>query len=87
MATTIVENWIREANLMPFLEMASWHVGAKVSPDDWIAIRTAIPDTDAENDKWFEYEFVGTESLHFELSRDMGTAVLHIHPSKQESST
>ncbi len=72
-------DWIFEDNLKPFLISIGWFIEYEFDEDDWIAIRYAIARTDQEKNHWFGYEFSGKFTAEFQLARDIGTSVVHVH--------
>jgi hypothetical protein len=74
----MVANWIFLENLRPFLESLAWFSGYTFGPDEWIAIRDGIQDTDEEHGHWFEYEYAGEMQAKLRLALDQGTSVIHL---------
>lgn len=70
--------WVYEANLRPFLTVLGWVVGYSFDADDWAAISFGVRETDAGQDRWFGYEFVGRDRAVLRLGIDPGTAVVHV---------
>ena len=69
----MLEGWIWEENLQPYLTAIAWAFDLEFSADDWLAISHGVKTTDASGDKWFEYEFFGNGcNLQFALARETG---------------
>ncbi|MCB9766721.1 MAG: hypothetical protein H6752_00890 [Candidatus Omnitrophica bacterium] len=63
-------NWILEENLHPWLEIISNIVGYEFSEMDRDAFLGALPGTNSEDGRWFEYELVGRTTLPVKVARD-----------------
>lgn len=75
----MVSDWIwSEANLEPLLKSVAFLAGYDLLPDEIIALRYGVADSNAEQDHWYEYEFPGKERVKLRLGRDVGTDVLHV---------
>jgi hypothetical protein len=77
----MVAGWIFEWNLRPFLEIAARRVGYGFGQDDWNAIHLALPVTDHEHDRWYEYEFGGPHPIRIRLAEDPGSSVVFVEVS------
>ena len=74
-----------DANLLPFLTAAGWLVGHDFEGDDWLAVRTGIAGTDAEEDRWYAYEFYGGRRTPFSVAYDAsGGSVVHFRTDLPE---
>jgi hypothetical protein len=72
----LVEAWVYADNLRPFLTVLGWVVGYALDADDWTAISFGVCDSDAEADRWYDYEFAGRHCAAFSLGADPGTGVV-----------
>lgn len=74
----MIQGWIWQQNLWPFVETAASFVG--VTPDDYDseAIEHGLSHTDVEQDHWFAYSFGTSLSLRLALAQDVGTEVLFV---------
>ncbi|GII57912.1 hypothetical protein Pth03_63010 [Planotetraspora thailandica] len=66
--------WIWEENTRVLCEVLAQLVGYAVDDLDWMAIDTALPDTDDENDeRWYSYPLVGAKAtLELRLAQAVG---------------
>ena len=78
--------WIFEENLRPFLTALAWAFTVKFDADDWLAISHGVKETDADHERWFEYEFSGKGgTVMFGVARDVGSCVLSVRVHHQEN--
>jgi hypothetical protein len=77
----MVENWIFEKNLKPFVEIVSRYASYQFDADDWIGISSGIAETDQERDRWFDYDFTAGRPVRLRFARDPGSSVLFIRAS------
>ena len=77
-AFIVVENWIFESNLRPFLCMAFDLVEYEFDESDWQAVKFGIHETDAEQDKWFEYDMETEQGLSMAIAHDNNSSVTFI---------
>ncbi|HEU5027437.1 MAG TPA: hypothetical protein VFV01_21135 [Spirillospora sp.] len=65
--------WVLSSNVRPLMEMISEVVEYDFDDSDWLAISTALPDTDDEQaDCWYAYPLVGVRQAQVRLSRAVG---------------
>jgi hypothetical protein len=81
----MIRNWIYEDNLHPFLTVLSWIVEYAFDPDEWMAIRFGIEETNDERNVWYDYEFSGKTSAQFRIAREPGGSVVHLQIKVPES--
>lgn len=72
----MVVDWIYRDNLRPFLTALGWVVGYNFDEVDWEAICHGLRETNAEADRWFEYELSGNYRAAFSLALDDGSVVM-----------
>jgi hypothetical protein len=70
--------WVFEDNLRPFLKALGWVVGYSLDPGDWEAIAAGVRETDAEAERWYDYEFAGKSRTAFSLARDPESCVVQV---------
>lgn len=73
----MIRDWLLMDNLQPFLTVLGWLVDYDFGPDDWTAIHFGVRETDAEGERWYDYEFAGRRRAVFSLAIDPGTSVVH----------
>jgi hypothetical protein len=61
---------IMSDNLEPFLTALGWVVGYTADGDDLEAVSNGLRDTDAEEGRWYAYEFHGRHRADFSLAFD-----------------
>lgn len=73
-SSTIAEGWIWETNLRPFCESLAEEVAYDFDDSDWLAIDTALPDTDDEQPRstWYTYPLVGRSRVDLHVARSVG---------------
>ncbi|MFD3929448.1 hypothetical protein [Streptomyces sp. NPDC058614] len=71
---TVAEGWIWETNLRPFCESLAAEVAYDFDDSDWLAIDTALPDTDDEQPRsaWYTYPLVGRDRVDIHIARSVG---------------
>lgn len=73
----MVGSWIFGENLLPALEMISHVVGYEFDSSDRVAIEFGLAHTSSEQDRWFEYPFVGSTPIDLRLAwSDPGDGVV-----------
>ncbi|GLX02973.1 hypothetical protein [Microtetraspora sp. NBRC 16547] len=67
-----------EENARVLCEVLAWLVGYTFDDLDWMAVDTALPDTDDENEgSWHSYPLVGTKAtLELRLAQAVGGSAL-----------
>lgn len=71
-----IQRWILEENVEPFLIVLGWIVEYEFDEADADGIMPTLARTDAEADKWCDYEFDGKNSCKFKLAKDVGSSVV-----------
>ena len=74
----MVERWIPEDNLYPFLCTAFDFIGYEFDESDWHAVEYGIKGTDAEQDKWFDYQMKTEASLFVAVAHDDNSSVIFV---------
>ncbi|WP_329545779.1 hypothetical protein [Streptomyces sp. NBC_01356] len=71
---TVAEGWIRQTNLRPFCESLATEVAYDFDDSDWLAIDTALLDTDDEQppSAWYTYPLVGRDRVDLHIARSVG---------------
>lgn len=80
----VIDAWIIEDNLEPFIRLASSLAGYAFDRDDWAAVRNGVARSDLRQDAWFDYPLVGPRPLKVELAREAGSAVVSVRVSGTE---
>jgi len=70
--------WLFDDNLRAFLTVLSWEAQYDIAPEEYTTIEYGVRDTDAEENRWYEYEFAGRNRVVFSLATDPGTSVVHV---------
>lgn len=80
MAVDEVVGWVWSVNARRALEWVSVWVGYTFEDSDWLAIETALPDTDGDvqPERWYDYPIIGSPPLTAFLAEDHGAAVVNI---------
>jgi hypothetical protein len=75
-----LQDWIFAENLQAFVEVLAHLAGYTLYDEeyDWVAIEAGIPETDADEDKWYSYPLLGTHPLALDVARDLGSQVVSI---------
>lgn len=84
MISMLIHGWIDEQNLKPFAQCLGWFVQYQMDESDWIALEFGLRQTDSEQDRWFDYSFVGSQQLKFWLACDPNSAVILVHVEAPE---
>ena len=71
------KNWIHEDQVMPLVELLAQFCGYDFEASDADAVSYGIKATKYEDGKWFGYPIVGRIMAGLQLSRDVGTDVIH----------
>lgn len=66
----MVEGWINEENLRPFLDTAFDFIDYVFDEADWQAVEYGIQETEVEQDKWFTYEMPVGPGLSVAVAHD-----------------
>jgi len=74
----VVEQWIWADDLPLFLDAAFAFVGHPFDASDWKAVEQGIRGTNAEQNKWFEYEPKTEQSLHLSVAQDNDSSVVFV---------
>ncbi|MGW3287369.1 hypothetical protein ACWDR3_22300 [Streptomyces sp. NPDC001002] len=71
---TVAQGWIWGDNLRPFCESLAAEVAYDFDDSDWLAIETALSDTDDEQPRsaWYVYPLVGHSRVDLQLARSVG---------------
>jgi hypothetical protein len=71
---TVLEGWIWETNLRPFCESLAEEVAYDFDDSDWLAIETALPETDNErpHSAWYTYPLVGRTRVDLCIAQSVG---------------
>ncbi|MFC8515812.1 hypothetical protein [Streptomyces sp. NPDC057257] len=77
---TVAEGWIRDTNLRPFCESLAAEVAYDFDDSDWLAIHTALPDTDDEQPRsaWYAYPLVGRDRVDLRIARSVGGSEISV---------
>ncbi len=78
MTQETIRTWVFEEGLQPFLTVLGWLVKYDFDPMDWDAIGPGILKTSEENDRWYEYVFVGELVAKFKIAHEDGCCLYHI---------
>lgn len=78
MAQETIRTWIFEEGLRPFLTVLGRLVKYDFNAVDWDAIGPANFNTSEEDDKWYEYVFMGELRANFKIAYEKGSCVYHI---------
>jgi hypothetical protein len=85
-----METWIHGAeDMRPWCEFIAEIVGYAFDDLDWDAVVVGMANADRHKDLWFEYSFVGRETIHLRMAYDIGSGNVsvfweapdHLHPS------
>jgi hypothetical protein len=85
-----MDTWVHGAEEMrPWCELIAEIVGYAFDDRDWDAIVAGMANADRHKDLWFEYSFVGRETIHLRMAYDISMnnvsvvleAPAHLHPS------
>jgi hypothetical protein len=85
-----METWIHGAeDMRPWCELIAEVAGYAFEDLDWDAVVAGMGNADRHKDLWFEYSFVGTETIHLRMAYDVWKdnvsvvweAPAHLHPS------
>ncbi|MFF4273248.1 hypothetical protein [Streptomyces sp. NPDC001536] len=70
---TIVEGWIWRSNLRPFCESLAAEIAYDFDDSDWLAIDTALPDTDHDQPReaWYTYPLVGRHQVDLHVAQSL----------------
>ena len=74
----MVEKWIWQDNLAPFIAFASYAVGYVLSDGEWEGICLAFAATDVEGNLWLDYPLHGRELLGLSLAQDRGSSIIFV---------
>lgn len=76
-------NWIWKENFWPVIAEIAILINYDFDESDQIAIKFGFKDTDAEDNRWFDYEFHGDEIVRLQVSDEMGadTCMIKIEAS------
>jgi len=82
----VIGNWVWEINLRPLVEVFAWLTGYEILEEEWHLIMTGVQgtDSDAQPERWFDYEFNGCERVTFSLAKDGGSSVICVRMSAEE---
>jgi hypothetical protein len=70
---SMVAGTILQDNLEPFLTTLSWLIGYSIDEDDWQAINNDLLDGGGGS-----YEFVGNQTMKFDVALDGNTSVMKV---------
>jgi hypothetical protein len=74
-----VLGWVWPSNVRPFLTHAASYIGYEFDDSDWMAVETALAQTDADNpDTFYEYPLVGRPELVVQLAQNVGAAPVDV---------
>ncbi|CAM5643668.1 MULTISPECIES: hypothetical protein [Streptomyces] len=73
---TLNGSWIFEANLRPFCEAVAEFSGYSFGDSDWLAVETALPGTDVDQDSWYDYPLHGPVPVTLHIAADPGSSVV-----------
>ncbi|MFE5891258.1 hypothetical protein ACFQ6E_20235 [Streptomyces sp. NPDC056462] len=70
---TIAAGWIWLTNLRPFCEYLAAEVEYDFDDSDWLAIDTALPETDDDQPRsgWYTYPLVGRDRIDLQIARSV----------------
>ncbi|MEU3887504.1 hypothetical protein [Streptomyces sp. NPDC029041] len=70
---TVAAGWIWLRNLRPFCEYLAAEVDYDFDDSDWLAIGTALPETDDDRPRsaWYTYPLVGRDRLDLHIARSV----------------
>jgi hypothetical protein len=85
-----METWIHGAEEMrPWCELVAEIVGYSFDDSDWEAVVAGMANADRHKDRWFEYSFVGRDTIHLRMAYNVWEdnvsviweAPVQLHPS------
>jgi hypothetical protein len=70
---TVATGWIWLSNLRPFCEYLAAEVEYDFDDSDWLAIDTALPETDDDQPRsaWYTYPLVGRDRVNLQIARSV----------------
>jgi hypothetical protein len=75
---TLNGSWIFDTNPRPFCEVVAEFAGYVFGDSDWLAIETALPGTDVDQDTWYDYPLHGPVPVTLHLAADPGSSVVSV---------
>ncbi|MDI9832686.1 hypothetical protein [Streptomyces sp. KAU_LT] len=71
-----LSGWIFETNLRPFCEAVAEFAGYAFDDSDWLAVETALPSTDVDQDTWYDYPLHGPVAVTLHVAAEPGSSVV-----------
>ena len=71
-------HWFFEENLRPVSEILASYARYEFTPGDWDAIESGVKNTDFGRGEWYDYPFLGRDTVQARFARDPGTSVVWI---------
>lgn len=76
---SLIDGWVSEGNVIPFLEHVSRYIGYEFDDFDETALTGALAQTDDESaGGWFDYPLEGTPPVTVSLAQAVGGTVVSI---------
>lgn len=77
-ASTEIAGWVRESNVRRLMVYISLWIGYRFDDVDWQAIEDALPDTDTDSERWYDYPLVGDPDLVVWLAINVGAVPVSV---------
>jgi hypothetical protein len=74
----VLENWIYESNLRPFLSIVFDFVEYEFDESDLQAVEHGLQGTDVEQNIWFDYDLNTKKGLLIALAHDDNSSVIFV---------
>jgi hypothetical protein len=81
----MIKNWIYEPNLRAFVELIKDLLEYDLDDDERNAIISGVRDSDAEEDRWYDYPFQGRQTATVSFGRDVNTEIVQIRVNAEQA--
>ncbi|MDB6135964.1 MAG: hypothetical protein JWM59_4207 [Verrucomicrobiales bacterium] len=82
--TAIIQNWIYEENLHPFMTALGWISGYHFDEDGWTAVNFGARSADEGAGVWFHYALEGDSMIEAGITQERGESVFTVRIEADE---
>lgn len=73
---TIGDDWFFRDNFVPFLRFVAGRAKYDLLPEEEQAMEMGVRETDREQNRWYDYEFAGANTVRLWFAIDPGSSVV-----------